>query len=368
MWRVRVNMGWASVLAGAALISAVAVTLVAGHSASAVDNGTIGIRPATESDFFHLSLFPGAALEEVAIVSNRSPDAITLLLYAVDGEGTPQGTFAFGAQSDERKGVGAWVELDRHEVTVPARSEIPVQFRLTVPTGTPPGDYAGGLIIQEPPVVGEVADVGDGTAVRVDVVQRQGLRIYLTVAGEAIQRLEAGVLTWRASGDTMRFSLPLTNTGNTIVRPTGELDLAGWIGVNERVAFTVPESILPGGSYTMEAEVSAPLVHWGAARAMVMSEAGDIDTRVDVVFIPRELVAGVIALIVVGGLVLWRVARFVRRARRAFAQLDRSKPAGEPAHLVPTRASHSSRASSVARASHSSRAKSSSRAPRHRRS
>lgn len=320
----------ASLLLGALVLGAFAIASSPADRATAVTNGTIGIRPATESDFFHLSLYPGAATEAVAMVSNQSSEPVTLLIYPVDGQGTPQGTFAFGEQDDEPSGVGAWVDLGIEQLTVPARSEIPVPFLLTVPEGTPPGDYAGGLVIQAPPVEGETTELDNGTALRLDVVQRQGLRIYLDVAGEAIQSLERGDLTWEKSGESIRFSIPLRNTGNTILHPTGEVDISGWIGVNETIEFGAPESILPGGSFTMTAELpEAPLVHWGRTQAKIGSEAGVSRVGIDFVLVPWELLAAVAAALLIGGLLTWRIARFVRRARRALAQVqagDRDEP------------------------------------------
>lgn len=313
----------ASLLLAALVLAAIATASWPVDRATAVTDGTIGIRPATESDFFHLSLYPGAATEAVAIVSNQSSEPVTLLIYPVDGEGTPQGTFAFGAQTDGATGVGAWVDLGIEQITVPARSEIPVPFLLSVPEGTPPGDYAGGLIIQAPPVEGETTEVGDGTALRLDVVQRQGLRIYLDVAGVAIQKLERGKLTWEKSGDSITFSVPVHNAGNTILSPTGELDVSGWIGVNETVEFVAPESVLPGGSFTMTAELpEAPFIHWGRAQARIGSEAGVSRVGIDFMLVPWELVVAALAVLIVGGFVVWRVSRFVRRARYAIAQVE----------------------------------------------
>jgi hypothetical protein len=110
----------------------------------------LGIRPSNESDFFHLSLYPGAALEATAIVTNHTQSPVTLLNYPVDATSTPQGAFALANQDEPRPGVGGWVQLNGASITVAANSELKVPFRISVPAGTPLGDYAGGLIIQAP--------------------------------------------------------------------------------------------------------------------------------------------------------------------------------------------------------------------------
>ena len=71
-------------------------TETVGSPASAIDGGTFGIRPELESDFFHINLAPGAAIEANAIVSNHTDAPVALLNYAVDGQSTTtlgKGTF-----------------------------------------------------------------------------------------------------------------------------------------------------------------------------------------------------------------------------------------------------------------------------------
>lgn len=302
------------------LAVAVAILATAGQTA-AVENDTLGIRPATESDFFNLSLYPGAALDASAIVSNYTLAPVTLLNYPVDGQTSQQGTFTLASQSDPRTGVGAWVTLDADRITVPANSELEVPFQVSVPAGTPPGDYAGGLIIQSPLVEGETSVTGD-TAVRLDVIQRQGVRIYLNVAGTAVESLELGDLSWQLADDTVTVTLPLRNTGNTILHPSGTLVISSWVGANTQLTFDTPESILPGARLELLARLSpAPFIQSGHAEATVTSEAGTANARTSIVYAPWEL--GVISLLVLAAAAYgaWRTARFVHRARHAIAQV-----------------------------------------------
>nr|WP_306422575.1 DUF916 domain-containing protein [Paenarthrobacter aurescens] len=297
------------------------ILLMAGP-ASAVDDGTLGIRPETESDFFHLSLYPGAKTEATAVVSNHTSSPVTLLTYPVDGENTVQGTFAMAAQSAPREGVGAWAELDMEQITVPANTDLKVPFRLTVPEGTPPGDYAGGLIIQSPTVRGKTTAVNGDTAIRLDTIQRQGVRIYLNVAGTAAKSLDHGSLSWKQNGDNLDFILPIRNTGNTILRPSAHLDLSGWPATATRLEFDTPDGLLPGASIDLHATLArAPMIQSGAAEATLTSEAGTSQAGVRVLYAPWPLLAlGLVffAAVLYGA---WRAVRFVRRARVALSQL-----------------------------------------------
>lgn len=306
-------------------VLALAVLTTVGQAA-AVDNGTLGIRPATESDFFHISLYPGAAIDATAIVSNHTQASVTLLNYPVDGQSTPQGTFALASQSDPRIGIGAWVQLNADHITVPANSELRVPFRLTVPVGTPPGDYAGGLIIQSPPVQGQTTTVNGGTAVRLDTVQRQGVRIYLNVAGTAIKSLQHGVLQWKKTGSALTFTLHLYNTGNTILHPSAILDLSNSIGgANTQLKFNTPESLLPRAKLDVVANLTkAPLIQSGIGRVTITSEAGTAYSQISIFYAPWTLIAIVLLILIAlfyGG---WRTVRFIRRTQRTIAQVANS--------------------------------------------
>lgn len=301
-----------------------ASVLVAGvvMPAHAVDDGAIGIRPANESDFFHLSLRPGESIEATAIVSNDTTSAVTLPTYPVDAVSDPTGAFAMADEDVARVGVGAWVELELEEVVVPAGSEVPVEFRLTVPADTPPGDYAGALIIQSPPVPGETTTV-DGIAVRLDVIRRQGVRIYLDVEGTALTSLASGPLDWREDGGAVTFTLGLHNTGNTVLHPDATVRLDGWIGDRAEVQFDVPEDLMPGAQVEVEAHLAdAGIMRVGEANATVVSEAGREHLTTSVVYGPWLLIGLGFLLIAAAAYATARLISFIRRARRALSTVS----------------------------------------------
>ena len=312
----------------AVLIFTPVLASVFAEPAVAVDNGTLGIRPSNESDFFHLSLLPGEALTATAIVSNHTHADVTLLNYAVDGTNTAQGAFALRSRSEPHTGVGGWVSLDADHISVPANTELRVPFRVSVPIGTQPGEYVGGLIIQSAPVQGAVSSSGGNTSVRMDVVMRQGVRIYLTVAGTVVTSLEQGVMSWKETGGVLSVSLPLHNSGNTILHPRASLTMVSVIGANSKVPFVVPESILPGGSFTIVARVTpAPFVQIGNATATVSSEAKTARQQISIAYIPWPLLTAIVGALALISYVAWRVIRFVRRARRALEQVAKTPQA-----------------------------------------
>lgn len=326
-------------LSTALMTAALALCLLAGSGpVAAVDNGALGIRPANESDFFHMSLYPGAALEATAIVTNHTQTAVTLLNYPVDATSTPQGAFALANQDEPRPGVGGWVQLANDHITVAANSELKVPFRISVPAGTPPGEYAGGLIIQSPPVQGKTSTVDGDTAVRLDVIQRQGVRIYLNVAGTAVSTLKHGDLSWQQTGDTLTFTVPLNNTGNTILHPSATLDVSSWLGANTQLKFDTPESMLPGSALELHARLTqAPAIQSGTAEATFTSEAGTEHSETSVIYAPWPLLVAGLFLVLALAYGAWRTARFVRRARHAIAQITENERETRDPETIPAR-------------------------------
>lgn len=305
----------------AALTMSTLVLLGSAGSAHAVDNGTLGIRPATESDFFHLSAAPGSTLNQVAIVNNYTAEPVTLLTYIVDGLTTEQGAFALDDQNSVPSSVGLWATLPMTSITVPAETEVEIPFSITVPPGTTPGDYVGGLIIQEPLETGDVSTSADGTAVRLDVIHRQGVRIYLNVAGNPVRKLEAGALSWTQSGDTVTVTLAIRNTGNSTLHPTGNVAFSSVLGHNGSTLFVIPESITPGATIILRGTVStATFIQLGRIDATVSSEAPAIRAATGFINIPWWTLAGLVLALAAIAYFLRRHLIFSRRARSALAR------------------------------------------------
>ncbi len=226
--------------------------------------------------------------------------------------------------------MGSWVTLGAEAITVPANSDLSVPFRLNVPLTATPGDYAGGIIIQSPPIQGETTTSTGDAALRLDVIQRQGVRIYLTVAGNATTRLSHGGLNWERSGDAVSFTLPIQNTGNTILYPKASLSLNSVIGATTELQFETPESILPGATLTLQATLpQAAFIQLGSADATLVSEAGTERMNTAFSYVPWWIILIGLVLVLVLVFGAWRAALFVRRARLALAQVAQM-PRAEP--------------------------------------
>jgi hypothetical protein len=317
-----------ALVSAAAVVAMCAGLVVAGvfaaQPAAAVDNGTLGIRPSNEANFFHLSVLPGASVAAIAVVTNRLAAPVTLDTYLVDGLASSKGEFALNSESNTPKTVGLWSKTASKSVTVDAKSELNVPFVITVPAGTPPGDYEGGLVIQSAPVAGSTTNSDKGS-VRIDIVQRQGVRIYLTVPGKARVSLEAQPLKWVQADGTVTLSLEVHNDGNITLHPTATVEIARLFGTTTKLLVPKPESVPPGATVMMTTTYKAnTFAEWSIARSVVLSAAGDKHGSSAIVIVSWGVIVGTSAVLILIAFVIWRIARFVRRARKAMAEVARS--------------------------------------------
>lgn len=317
----------------AGLLALVALLAAPAPRAGAVETRGLGITPAHEADYFHLSLLPGQATANTAVVTNFSDEPARLRLYAVDAEVTPQGQFALRGESEPRETVGRWLVPSVDRLTLAPRASARVDFALAVPEGTASRDYAGGIVIEGEPRPGAVQTVGKDTAFQLNVVERLGVRVYLKVEGEAHPHLGAGPLRWeRGPGGAIEFSLRLRNDGNVRLTPRAAVTLHG-LGLSGRsVELGRPELLLPGTAAVLRGRwADPPLYAMGRAEALVAYGDGRVARASTGVRLVPLLPTALGALFGAGLVYLaYRFGRFLRRARVALRLAAMSQPPEAP--------------------------------------
>jgi hypothetical protein len=297
-----------------------ALVVLMSAPAGAVETPRLGVKPAREANFFHLSLLPGAQTTNAAVVTNHSSETTRVRVYAVDAGITPQGQFALAGQHESRRTVGAWLVPNVNELVLGPHSTANVDFALAVPPGVAPGDYAGGIAIEAEPRAQPATAVDGETAVQLNVIERLGVRVYLKVEGDTREHLTAGRLHWtRQSGGAIEFSIALRNDGNVQLAPTGIVALKG-LGISARpVKLVRPEVLLPSTSVTVRGQWASP-PRYALGRANVVISYGDghksrASTAVRLVPVLPTAAGVFLALLLAYG--IFRLTRFLRRARIA---------------------------------------------------
>lgn len=257
---------------GRAIGLAAALLLALAGTASAATGSLVGVRPAADDQsWLVMTVASGQTVRATALVLNLSDDPQTVAIGTADGVTTPEGVFTLAGDAETPRGVGAWIHVSRASATLAPGERLRLPVTIAVPPGTTPGDYSGGITVQAGARERQAAD--GGLAVR--VVERVGLRVYVTVPGVrdgslAVQKLE----TTAKDGGGLRGALGLPESLDVhfAVRNTGNVqypELSGEVRLYEDgdLRSTRPlalGTVLPGD--VRPVDVSLPLPEWSPGR------------------------------------------------------------------------------------------------------
>ncbi|MEW1821575.1 hypothetical protein AB0323_12415 [Arthrobacter sp. NPDC080031] len=208
-------------------------------------DGAIGVRlldvPVARADdprartYIVDHLAPGTTIRRRIEISNTTPSSEAVSVY----EGTAsvdRGAFvpASGRDGDE---LTRWTNVDQSSLDLSSGQAVPVSVTIAVPPDAPSGERYGVVW----------AEVRSGSPGAVTVVNRVGIRIYLSVGpgGEPASAMRIGSLTGnRDTGGRPTVTAQVSNTGGRALDITGELALTSGPGG------------LSGGPYATEKAVT----------------------------------------------------------------------------------------------------------------
>lgn len=274
-------------------------------------------------------LQPGGTVGDALYVANRSPQPITLSVYAADGFLTEDGSLDILAGGVASTDLGSWVRVETPELTLDSGASAEVPFTVTVPADAPPGDYAAGVVAS----MRVTADNGTITE------RRLGSRVHLRVQGDLAPALTVGDIAVDYHGTanpvetgSATVTYTLTNTGNTRLDPAVQVALGGPFGLAGVTAADDAPELLPGSSLQRTVEVAGvvPLVLLAAdvtatsqvvSRTLAGAEPSALDPLVSegsaaTAAVPWTALA---ILLVLALFVVWRIVA-ARRRKAAHAR------------------------------------------------
>jgi hypothetical protein len=173
----------------------------------------------------------GRAVADAVLVRSTLREDVEVLLYGADAVPARGGGFGFDGRGEPAEQVGAWLRLDQPSVVVPAGGSVEVPFTVTVPPGTPGGEYVGA-------VVAEPADQAVGSGV--GTVTRFAMSVYLRVPGGAAGatpgrgrpdgRFTASELELRKDGEAVCPVVTYRNESQDILDPVARVRVDGPLG------------------------------------------------------------------------------------------------------------------------------------------
>lgn len=210
----------------AGALACAAVALVAAAPARAEPVFAITPTPQTASNYFVLKTAPGSVLSRSVKVTNVGDSAGAVRLYAVDATtGKTTGAVYLG-DDRPRRGVGAWVALDRSRLTLrPGQSEV-VGFSLKVPDAVRGGQHLGGLVADAvAPQRAKSEERGDGNF-RVDVRRLTVTAVQVELPGRSDIRMDMTGLRAGGKPGYQEVLVKMENPGNRMIKPTLEVQIS----------------------------------------------------------------------------------------------------------------------------------------------
>lgn len=201
---------------------------------------------------FDFSLNPGDTVLDVIKIFNEGPEAITvypiLQNFKAGEEEAGQPMFYPADENPDGTALAPWIKVDAKPVTIGSNERANLPFAINVPReNAQPGGHYGAVLLSAQPPEAEGGMVAIG--------QQLGILILVRIAGEVKEIgsiAEFGFIKPQVSYNYLPvdFFVRFENSGNTHLRPTGNLLVKNWWGrqvaslkVNEDFKSVLPKSI-----------------------------------------------------------------------------------------------------------------------------
>jgi hypothetical protein len=207
-------------------------------------------------------------------------------------------------------------------LTVPSGSEAPVQFTVKVPSNASPGSHFAGIFVSvEPPEIRE-----SGAAIGYEVANIVSIR----VAGEVVEKAQIRQFStdnYIYGSQNVDFNVRIENSGNTLIRPTGPVEITNMFGVNvsEKLFFNESQAgVFPGDTREFTFSWTGEGTGFGRYEAIVSPVYGEegakqtISSSVTFWILPTNIVLPALAVLATLLLVTYIGAKLYVRRKLAF--------------------------------------------------
>lgn len=197
-------------------------------------------------------LLPGTTIERRIEISNSTDEALTVQAYAAAAT-ISDGAFV-GESARTANDLSSWTTLSEPEVVVPAGSTVMNTVTVAIPADAAPGEQYAAVWVQ----------VGGDTGDAIQVVNRVGVRMYVSVGGDNAATSAFVVDTLTASRDddgNAVVTAMLHNTGGRALDASAALGLTAVGGTLTAGPYTAEQgaTIAPGESAPIEVVVTDDL-------------------------------------------------------------------------------------------------------------
>jgi hypothetical protein len=169
--------------------------------------------------FFSLEMEAGTSRETTVLIGAEGDVVVPAKTYAADAYSLINGGFGVRELGEPVNEPTTWLDYESSDLELQPGQQIERTFTVSVPAGTPPGQYITGLIVQ----TAEPIAVGSSTMLQQTL--RKALAVLITVPGPVTPEFSIGEASLRQSDVANSLLVDVTNSGNILLKPTGELVL-----------------------------------------------------------------------------------------------------------------------------------------------
>lgn len=239
-----------------ASMALVACLALAGPALASHEPPRLGLTPIAEGgQFFSLRLEPGESRQLQVEVANFGHDELLARTYAAEAYSIINGGFGAELFGVEPSGTTLWLDYPTQELTLGPREGLVIDFSVSVPAGTPSGEYITSLVAEN---VEPYRDPGQ-SGLDIEQVNRTAVAVAIDVTGPRSPALEIGAVGHKAAGGISFVSFEVANTGNVHLKPAGDFTLRGADGVQIASAEPAMDSLYAGTETLLEAPLAAAL-------------------------------------------------------------------------------------------------------------
>ena len=257
-------------LAGTLVTLSTAVFASASH-----EPARLGLTPVDhDGTYFVLTLDPGEKRHLRVEAANFGHEEAVARTYASDVYTIVNGGFGADLFGERPSGPTLWLTYPTQEMTLNPDDALVIDFDVTVPDDTPPGEYVTALVIEN------AEPLRGSGAIAVDQINRSAIAVAIQIPGAENAELSIGEVTYQEVAGLPVVSFEVTNPGNVHLRPSGRFELRDGDGTELTAASVVMESVYAGTSTTLEAPVVEALAagDYCAELSLTDEETGATDS------------------------------------------------------------------------------------------
>jgi len=239
----------------------------------------------SNGEFFDIELEAGASTVVKGVFGNGSAVPVQAVLYAADVIPAVNGGFAMGDAETPVTEPTTWLDFPTIPVDFDAGEAFELSFSVSVPIGTPPGQYITGVTVE----TAEATTVPGESGILVKY--RLATPVLITVPGEVTPRFDVSDVGVSVDEFTTTIVGTIENTGNIRVRPAGNLILTNESGVEVVNARIDMRSVYAGQTTTFEVSLPTPIPTGVYSGSLVLEDSdtgatAEIETQTITVVAP----------------------------------------------------------------------------------